>query len=148
MRGTSSCFTAQLPCSTNATSRPQSRQPRCQSSLKPVLPSWPSQLSLSHDQADWRCFTAALDREVISAEAPTEFVNRKTFPAPAAAVLQDNATLFVEEHRIRAYEVGADQKTTISTIANLLQVLICSLARVTCSESACCIMTCELGYRK
>ncbi|KAA6418468.1 MAG: acyl-ACP, partial [Trebouxia sp. A1-2] len=63
-----------------------------------------------------------LDREVISAEAPQdEFVNRKTFPAPAAGVLQDNATLFVEEHRIRAYEVGADQKTTISTIANLLQ---------------------------
>jgi hypothetical protein len=148
MRGTSSCFTAQLPCSTNATSRPQSRQPRCQSSLKPVLPSWPSQLSLSHDPADWRCFTAALDREVISAEAPQDdFVNRKSFPAPAAGVLQDNATLFVEEHRIRAYEVGADQKTTISTIANLLQVLTCSLAGVTCSESVCWIM-CELGYRK
>ncbi|DBA83590.1 hypothetical protein WJX77_005571 [Trebouxia sp. C0004] len=118
MRGTSSCFTAQLPCSTSATSRPQTRQARC----KPVLPSRPSQLSLSHDLADWRCFTAALDREVISAEAPQhEFVNRTTFPAPAAGVLQDNATLFVEEHRIRAYEVGADQKTTISTIANLLQ---------------------------
>jgi len=85
---------------------------------------------------------------VISAEAPQDdFVNRKSFPAPAAGVLQDNATLFVEEHRIRAYEVGADQKTTISTIANLLQVLTCSLAGVTCSESVCWIM-CELGYRK
>ena len=85
---------------------------------------------------------------MISAEAPQDdFVNRKSFPAPAAGVLQDNATLFVEEHRIRAYEVGADQKTTISTIANLLQVLTCGLAGVTCSESVCWIM-CELGYRK
>ena len=28
----------------------------------------------------------------------------------------------MEEHRIRAYEVGPDQRTTIVTIANLLQV--------------------------
>jgi len=75
---------------------------------------------------------------VIAAKAPQEvFVNRKTFPAPAAGVLQDNATLFVEEHRIRAYEVGADQKTTISTVANLLQVLIRSLAGATCSKCVC-----------
>lgn len=30
---------------------------------------------------------------------------------------------WVEEHRIRGYEVGPDQKTTITTMANLLQVL-------------------------
>ena len=29
----------------------------------------------------------------------------------------------MEEHRIRGYEVGPDQKTTITTMANLLQVL-------------------------
>ena len=32
----------------------------------------------------------------------------------------------MEEHRIRGYEVGPDQKTTITTIANLLQVCITS----------------------
>ena len=75
---------------------------------------------------------------MIAAKAPQEgFVNRIFFPAPAAGVLQNNATLFVEEHRIRAYEVGADQKTTISTVANLLQVLIRSLAGATCSKCVC-----------
>lgn len=72
--------------------------------------------------ADLRCFTAALEREVIKADAPVEnSFGQEAFPAPAPAELLSNATLFVEEHRIRAYEVGPDQKTTISTIANLLQ---------------------------
>ena len=72
---------------------------------------------------DLSCLTAALEREAIRAESPEhEHVSRETLPAPAPGQLQHNATVFVEEHRIRAYEVGADQKTTISTIANLLQV--------------------------
>lgn len=72
---------------------------------------------------DLRCHTAALEREAVRAEAcEDEHVSRDTLPAPSPGQLQHNATVFVEEHRIRAYEVGADQKTTISTIANLLQV--------------------------
>ncbi len=35
--------------------------------------------------------------------------------------LSPDSTIFMEEHRIRAYEVGPDQRTTIVTIANLLQ---------------------------
>ena len=70
-----------------------------------------------------RCYTAALEREALRAEAhEDEHVSRDTLPAPSPGQLQRNATVFIEEHRIRAYEVGADQKTTISTIANLLQV--------------------------
>ena len=43
-------------------------------------------------------------------------------PLLAAGQLRGNKTSFVEQHRIRAYEVGPDQRTTIVTIANLLQV--------------------------
>lgn len=76
-----------------------------------------------HRSNNVRCYTAALEREAVRAEAhEDEHVSRDTLPAPSPGQLQRNATVFVEEHRIRAYEVGADQKTTISTIANLLQV--------------------------
>lgn len=81
---------------------------------------------------DVRCHTAALEREAIQAEAlEDEHISRDTLPAPSPGKLQHNATVFVEEHRIRAYEVGPDQKTTISTVANLLQVgtgFCCTLA--------------------
>ena len=78
---------------------------------------------------DVSCHTAALEREAIRAEAlEDEHISRDTLPAPSPGKLQHNATVFVEEHRIRAYEVGPDQKTTISTIANLLQV--CSVFAV------------------
>lgn len=40
-----------------------------------------------------------------------------------ASRLVDNDTVFVEQHRIRGYEVGPDRQATILTIANLLQVL-------------------------
>ncbi len=124
MRGANGCFSAQRCCNISAMSRPHLRQARCcKGCPKPAVFSLPSFLPVSNVSADMRCFTAALDREVIPAKAPEEeFVNRETLPAPAPGVLQHNATIFVEEHRIRAYEVGADQKTTISTIANLLQV--------------------------
>ena len=44
--------------------------------------------------------------------------------ACAAGHLSEDGTAFLEEHRIRAYEVGPDQQTTIVTMANLLQVCI------------------------
>ncbi len=43
-------------------------------------------------------------------------------PTPRAAALACDERSFFEEHRIRAYEVGPDQRCTIVTIANLLQV--------------------------
>lgn len=46
---------------------------------------------------------------------------REVLPVPSQAGLSPEHTSFLEEHRIRAYEVGPDQRTTIVTIANLLQ---------------------------
>lgn len=43
-------------------------------------------------------------------------------PTPRPPGLSHDLRSFSEEHRIRAYEVGPDQRTTIATIANLLQV--------------------------
>lgn len=43
-------------------------------------------------------------------------------PSIAGGSFENDATSFWEEHRVRAYEVGPDQKATIVTIANLLQV--------------------------
>jgi hypothetical protein len=47
-------------------------------------------------------------------------------PCAAGRLIYDG-TAWVEEHRIRGYEVGPDQKTTISTIANLLQARTATL---------------------
>ena len=47
---------------------------------------------------------------------------RQAQPACAAGHLSADGTAFLEEHRVRGYEVGPDQKTTILTMANLLQV--------------------------
>ena len=104
-------------------SRVQSRPTLVKPSSKRKAPASSLAVRRDHSSIDVRCGTAALEREVLPAEAPEEdFVNREVLPAPAPGELQHNATVFVEEHRIRAYEVGADQKTTISTMANLLQV--------------------------
>lgn len=46
----------------------------------------------------------------------------------AAGHLSQDGTAFLEEHRIRGYEVGPDQQTTIVTMANLLQVPVPSCA--------------------
>ena len=52
--------------------------------------------------------------------AATPPANGASYMLPPAGVLQADSS-FVEHHRIRAYEVGPDQHTTIVTIANLLQ---------------------------
>lgn len=44
------------------------------------------------------------------------------FVAPVAGTLVNNSSAFVEEHRIRGSEAAPDQKATIVTIANILQV--------------------------
>lgn len=44
-----------------------------------------------------------------------------TLPSPGPSGLDPGDESFTEEHRIRSYEVGPDQRTSIVTIANLLQ---------------------------
>ncbi len=46
----------------------------------------------------------------------------EVLPTPRQPGLAPDDRSFLEEHRIRSYEVGPDQRTTIVTIANLLQV--------------------------
>lgn len=44
------------------------------------------------------------------------------FPGTATAAFLPGKRSFKEEYRIRGYEVSPDQRATIVTIANLLQV--------------------------
>lgn len=46
----------------------------------------------------------------------------KEMPAPRGGKLKEKATAYIEEHRIRAYEADPNQRTTIVTMSNLLQV--------------------------
>lgn len=88
-------------------------------SFRPVLHSRVAQSV--HRNANTRCYTATIEREVQTAQTPG---SQDCLPAPAPGRLENNAQNFVEEHRIRAYEVGVDQKATLITLANLLQVRI------------------------
>lgn len=54
------------------------------------------------------------------ATVPTVALDSMRAPEPGHFV--DNYTAFREQHRIRGYEAGPDQKANIITIANLLQV--------------------------
>jgi len=54
----------------------------------------------------------------------TEFkIAAEEMPAPRGGTLKEEATAYVEEHRIRAYEADPNQRTTIVTMSNLLQVM-------------------------
>lgn len=53
---------------------------------------------------------------------PPKGINQLVLPTAAPGRLLNKATSFIDEHRIRGYEVGPDQRTNILTIANLLQV--------------------------
>ncbi len=68
------------------------------------------------------CSAAVQIREILPAASNNGVkVSHKEMSAPAAGYLANNSTSYKEEHKIRAYEVGPDQKTSIVTIANLLQ---------------------------
>ena len=136
MRGPGSIIHAQVANSLQGWQKKQSPQSAAGSRPRAQLVDPRQQRSNST-----RCHTAALEREAVRAEAPEdEHVSRDTLPAPSPGELQHNATVFVEEHRVRAYEVGADQKTTISTIANLLQVCASAYCALTIrlGDSLCC----------
>lgn len=69
-----------------------------------------------------RCEAAAVSESA----APVTENGTKTvsnvLPAPRPGQLARQATAYLEEHRIRSYEVDPNQRTTMVTIANLLQV--------------------------
>ncbi|KAK9858811.1 hypothetical protein WJX84_007843 [Apatococcus fuscideae] len=65
------------------------------------------------------CNAATLERQAEVEAAPR--ITREILPPPASGQLLDEGTAFCEEHRVRAYEVGPDQRATIVTIANLIQ---------------------------
>lgn len=46
----------------------------------------------------------------------------KEMPAPRGGKLKEKATAYIEEHRIRAYEADPNQRSTMVTMSNLLQV--------------------------
>lgn len=71
-------------------------------------------------------------------------------PPVNASRLVDTDTVFVEQHRIRGYEVGPNRQATILTIANLLQVHalivpICVWDHLTNIRNAGAIMLCASG---
>lgn len=71
------------------------------------------------------CVAQAVATEApVSASTPNKALSNiahASLPGIKGGRLVNNCTSFIEEHRIRSYEVGADQRTTIVTIANLLQ---------------------------
>ena len=62
------------------------------------------------------------EEPAVSALLNGKLTHREAQQACAAGRLSDDGTAFLEEHRIRGYEVGPDQQTSIVTMANLLQV--------------------------
>ena len=68
-----------------------------------------------------RCQAATLSNAPASTNGSIKTAGN-ILPAPRAGQLAEEATAYVEEHRIRAYEADPTQRTTIVTIANLLQV--------------------------
>ncbi len=68
-----------------------------------------------------RASAAVSDERITNGKARPMTIHAPQQPCEAGR-LTDDGTAFLEEHRIRGYEVGPDQKTTIVTIANLLQV--------------------------
>ena len=74
--------------------------------------------------------SAALAEEALSNGSRTEQLRGLAQEACAAGHLSQDGTAFLEEHRIRGYEVGPDQQTTIVTMANLLQVMPLTCPRI------------------
>ena len=69
-----------------------------------------------------RASSTMTDSAMANGKVSVPFIEERTQQACAAGRLSEDGTAFLEEHRIRGYEVGPDQKTTIVTLANLLQV--------------------------
>ena len=91
--------------------------PCCQLRCKPTGPDAGSRQSAPQ---------TALRAAVLDYEAPAHArpppSSGQAIPNATSGRLIDNGSAFVEKHRIRAYECGPDQKTTIITVSNLLQV--------------------------
>ena len=69
-----------------------------------------------------RCRAAAIVEDAPKAHTNEFQTAAKEMPAPRGGKLKEKATAYIEEHRIRAYEADPNQRTTIVTMSNLLQV--------------------------
>ena len=85
--------------------------------------------------------SAALTEEALSNGAGVQQMRGPAQEACAAGHLSEDGTAFLEEHRIRGYEVGPDQQTTIVTMANLLQVPRPHRRKFSC-HSSCSLCKC------
>ena len=86
-----------------------------------------------------RASAAVSEERITNGEARPMTLQAPQQPCEAGR-LTDDGTAFLEEHRIRGYEVGPDQKTTIVTIANLLQVC--------CPEYSDVLSLCPFGCQR
>ncbi len=69
-----------------------------------------------------RCQAASAAVDYAQESPETEFkIAAEEMPAPRGGKLKEQATAYIEEHRIRAYEADPNQRTTIVTMSNLLQ---------------------------
>ena len=112
-----------------------------------ALPRQACRSQISHNRASGSvscsATTAVAEEAAVKPSLNGEMPQRVAQQACAAGRLSDDCTAFLEEHRIRGYEVGPDQKTTILTMANLLQVRPLSIFLApspmrSCSSHPCC----------
>ena len=71
-----------------------------------------------------RCQAAVAIEDAPRVQDGTFKTAAKEMPAPRGGKLKEKATAYIEEHRIRAYEADPNQRTTIVTMSNLLQVIL------------------------
>ena len=98
-----------------------------------------------------RCRAAALVEDAPKVSAEYFQTAAKEMPAPQGGKLKEKATAYIEEHRIRAYEADPNQRTTIVTMSNLLQVEFATLGTILSQEAGLMaqrrqqLCTCRLG---
>lgn len=85
------------------------------------------QMNAHHLIQPFRCQAAATIEDAPSISTVPFQTAANEMPAPRGGKLKERATAYIEEHRIRAYEADPDQRTTIVTMSNLLQVRHLSL---------------------
>lgn len=75
-------------------------------------------------QLPWsvRCQAAATRETLAEVAGSSVKTSASELPAPRSGTLAEGATAYVEELRIRSYEVDPQQRTTMVTVANLIQV--------------------------
>lgn len=85
-----------------------------------------------------KCRTVAVDAAV------TDDVTIAQFPALAPGAFTQDRASFHEEVRIRGYEVLPNQRASIVTVANLLQVCVCDARHRQHTSTTVCSAVCAL----